>query len=100
MRSDFDQAIFTEYWQLEGCYVEPKWQRRGAGKLALHWGLSQAEAEGVPVVMKASPKGVNLYEKAGFRKWKREEYEEFFSTGKDGYWQMVWEPKVSAGRAS
>jgi hypothetical protein len=23
MRSAFDPAIFTEYWQLNGCYVDP-----------------------------------------------------------------------------
>jgi hypothetical protein len=33
--------------------------------LALKWGISQAEAEAVPIVMKASPKGVALYEQAG-----------------------------------
>jgi len=35
MRSDFDQRKYHDYWQLEGCYVDPDWQRRGAGRLAL-----------------------------------------------------------------
>ena len=91
MRSDFDREIFTEYWQLEGCYIDPKWQRRGAGKLALRWGMAQAQAEAVPIVMKASPKGVALYERNGFRRVRREEFGEFFDTGGEGYWQMVWE---------
>ena len=30
MRSAFDTAIFTEYWQLSGCYVDTRWQGRGA----------------------------------------------------------------------
>lgn len=93
IRSNFHQATFTEYWQLGGCYVEPKWQRRGAGKLALAWGLIQARAERVQVMMKASPKRVELCERAGFTKWKRERFEEFFSTGQNGYWQMGWEPE-------
>jgi len=28
--------------------------------------MKQAQAENVPILMKASPKGVELYEKAGF----------------------------------
>jgi hypothetical protein len=35
MRSAFDPTIFTEYWQLNGCYVDPHWQRQGVGMLAL-----------------------------------------------------------------
>jgi hypothetical protein len=35
MRSAFDPAIFTEYWQLNSCYVDPHWQRQGVGMLAL-----------------------------------------------------------------
>ena len=103
MRSDFDRAIFAEAWQLEGCYVDPRWRRRGAGTLALEWGMAQARAERVPVVMKASPSGVAFYEKAageagpgtwgGFRRLRREAFDAFFETGGEGYWQMVWEPE-------
>ena len=106
MRSDFDRAIFAEAWHLEGCYVDPRWQRRGAGALALDWGMAQAQAEGVPVVMKASPNGVVFYEKVaaavvvggGFRRLRREAFDAFFETGGEGYWQMVWEPEGGKGR--
>jgi hypothetical protein len=47
--------------------------------------------------MKASPRGVALYEKSGFRRLRREEFGAFFDTGGDGYWQMVWEPEGVGG---
>jgi GNAT superfamily N-acetyltransferase len=94
----FDLAIFTGYWQLNGCYVDPRWQRRGAGTLALIWGIQQAQAEWVPVAMKASPKGFALYEKSGFQRLRREEFDAFFDTGGDGYWKMVWEPEGVGGK--
>jgi GNAT superfamily N-acetyltransferase len=92
MCAGFDPDVFTEYWQLDGCYVDPAWQRGGAGALALGWGMQQAQAEGVPIVMKASPKGVGLYERAGFRRLKKEGFGDFFEESGEGYWQMVWEP--------
>jgi hypothetical protein len=41
MRSAFDPTIFTEYWQLNGSYVNPRWQGRGTGTLVLSWGFSK-----------------------------------------------------------
>lgn len=93
MQSDFDHKKYHDYWQLEGCYVDPDWQRRGAGRLALGWGMKQAQAENVPILMKASPKGVELYEKAGFMKVEKEDFTSHFETGGQGYWKMVWWPK-------
>ena len=94
MRSEFDPVKYPNYWKLEGCYVDPDWQRRGAGKLALNWGLRQAQVEDVSVLVKASPKGVELYEKAGFEKVEKEDFGVYFDTGGQGFWKMAWAPKT------
>ena len=96
MRSAFDPAIFAEYWQLNGCHIDTRWQRQDAGMLALSWGILQAQAKRVPVVMKANPRGASLYEKSGFRRLKRGD------TGWPGIgrWcgnQGVWEGEGKAG---
>jgi hypothetical protein len=41
MRSAFGPAIFTEYWQLNGCYINPRWHGWGAGTLVLSCGFSK-----------------------------------------------------------
>jgi hypothetical protein len=46
MCSAFDPTIFTEYWQLNGCYVNPRWQGRGTGTLVLSWGFSKFNLNG------------------------------------------------------
>lgn len=93
MRSDFERSMYPEYWQLQGCYVDPEWQRKGVGRLALEWGMSQARMERVPILMKASPAGLELYERAGFVKLEKEEFDMYFETGGQGFWKMKWEPE-------
>ena len=45
---------------------EPKYQRRGAGRLLLGWGLELADELLLEVYLEASPQGHHLYESAGF----------------------------------
>ena len=48
--------------------VDPKFQRRSVGRRLLRWGIRQADREGVPCGLCASPVGLGLYEREGFRK--------------------------------
>ena len=46
--------------------VSPQCQRQGIGKMLLEWGMHEADEQGVPIVMGASPVGEGLYRKCGF----------------------------------
>ncbi|KAI0155094.1 acyl-CoA N-acyltransferase [Xylariaceae sp. FL1272] len=54
------------------CFVHPKAQRRGAGKLLVDWGLAQATKLGLPAYIMASEEGYSLYKKCGFEDVERE----------------------------
>ena len=45
---------------------EPRYQRRGAGRLLLSWGLDLADKLTLDTYLEASPEGHHLYESAGF----------------------------------
>ena len=60
--------------------------------------MAQAGAEGVPIVVKASPLGVELYEKWGFRSYERQDFDQLFETGGRGFHTLVWEPPGREGR--
>ena len=45
---------------------EPKYQRRGAGRVLLGWGLKLADELVLEAYLEASPQGHHLYESAGF----------------------------------
>ncbi len=47
--------------------VDPDYQRMGVGKKLLDWGLSQADRDGIPVWIDATPKGKGLYEQVGWK---------------------------------
>jgi len=47
--------------------ISPAYQRRGVGGLLMNWGLEKAREERVPVVLEATPNGLGLYLKKGFR---------------------------------
>lgn len=62
-----------EYWGILDLGVDPRYQRRGVARSLLRWGLDQAEREGLPVHLSATPAGASLYSRLGFRsvgKWK------------------------------
>jgi hypothetical protein len=56
----------------------------------LRWGLDQAAAEGVPIVVRSSPVGMWLYEKAGFQAFEVLGFEKYFETGDRGMYGLVW----------
>lgn len=45
---------------------EPKYQRRGARRLLLDWGLELADKLKLEAYLEASPEGHHLYKSAGF----------------------------------
>ncbi|KAH6848082.1 hypothetical protein B0I37DRAFT_310697 [Chaetomium sp. MPI-CAGE-AT-0009] len=47
--------------------THPRRQRRGAGTALASWGIAQARALGVPTTVFASPMGLALYRRLGFR---------------------------------
>ncbi len=56
-----------DWWYLEALTVEPKFQRHGIGAKLLQWGLERANAAGEDVFLEASPNGLGLYLKNGFK---------------------------------
>ncbi|KAI9722749.1 MAG: hypothetical protein M1828_004445 [Chrysothrix sp. TS-e1954] len=55
------------YWHLTLLATNPKYERRGCGKQLLEWGLSRADEASLEVYLDATPPGVPLYERNGFR---------------------------------
>ena len=51
---------------LDICFTHPSYQRRGAGKLLVGWGVEEADRRGVKSWVEASVLGKGLYEKFGF----------------------------------
>jgi hypothetical protein len=47
--------------------THPRFQRRGAGSALARWGVEQARAMGVCTTVFASPMGLALYRRLGFR---------------------------------
>jgi len=44
----------------------PEHQRKGAGTLAMKWGVAQADFDGVDAFLFSTPFGKHLYEKNGY----------------------------------
>lgn len=51
---------------LDICFTHPLYQKRGAGKLLVGWGVEEADRRGVGSWVEASTFGKGLYEKFGF----------------------------------
>ena len=62
------------------------------------WGLAQAAAEKVPVIVKSSPAGIKSYEQAGFRVFKKIDFGGSFDPGGRGNNVLVWEPPGMEGQ--
>lgn len=63
----FDDKYADTQLYLGMLACHPDYQRRGAGKELVCWGLDKAEAEGLDVTLFASPMGSRLYEALGFK---------------------------------
>lgn len=74
--------------------VDEGYWRRGVGRMLLNWGTTQAQAEGVPATVLASPMGKKFYESGGFKPIERQTgFDELFDNGVEGTWTLVWEPE-------
>jgi GNAT superfamily N-acetyltransferase len=54
-------------WALTQLQTRPDWQRRGAGRALVQWGLDYAHKEGCPVFVEGATAAVEFYEKMGFK---------------------------------
>ncbi|KAI1828605.1 acyl-CoA N-acyltransferase [Xylaria intraflava] len=48
-------------------HVDPKHQRRGAGRMLVMWGIEESKRLGLPAFLESSGKGHSLYLSCGFR---------------------------------
>ncbi|KUI54739.1 hypothetical protein VP1G_02091 [Cytospora mali] len=55
------------HWYLELIATKQEYQGRGAGGLLMRWGVDRADEEGVECYLDATPEGISLYGKFGFR---------------------------------
>ena len=55
------------YLKLDSLATHPEHQGKGAGKMLVEWGMRKADGEGWRCYLDASPKGLKLYERAGFK---------------------------------
>lgn len=78
----------SERWYLDGLAVDPLHQRRGIGLKLMEWGMERSKEEGIPVTLIASPAGLRLYEKLGFKEAQVNE----IGHGIKERW-MIWSPQ-------
>lgn len=60
----YSKVILTGLTMLS---VDPKYQRQGIGSMLLQWGCEEADAHGRSSFLMASPAGISLYTKFGFK---------------------------------
>ncbi|KAJ5549315.1 acyl-CoA N-acyltransferase [Penicillium frequentans] len=56
-----------DIWRLTILSVDPRYQRQGIGSMLLGWGCEEADAHERDSFLMASPAGINLYTKFGFK---------------------------------
>ncbi|PQE19635.1 gnat family protein [Rutstroemia sp. NJR-2017a WRK4] len=72
--------------------VDPKHQRRGAGRMLVQWGTKKADELGFTAVVEASDYGRDLYESEGFQeieRWESRLPEKWAHRGKQKFIWMV-----------
>lgn len=101
-------APLRERWQLASVCVDPRYQRRGVGRMLVAWRLERSREEGaalglppLPAVLVASVGGFALYARLGFRvlAWVGEELEMDAGGGAAMVWDEggVWVRAVGEG---
>ena len=63
----FKQVYGENRMQLRLLVTHPDYQRRGAGRKLVKWGIERAKEENLALTLFASPLGGHLYRKLGFR---------------------------------
>ncbi|KAL2148942.1 hypothetical protein VTH82DRAFT_1628 [Thermothelomyces myriococcoides] len=61
-------AHYNNHVFLRILMTHPNYRRRGAGTKLTEWGVNLARSQRIPTTVFASPMGLKLYEKLGFRK--------------------------------
>lgn len=59
--------LISHHTVLKECYVRHSHQRRGLGAALVAWGCRKADESGLLAYCEASPEGLNLYKRHGFR---------------------------------
>lgn len=52
---------------MDGLVVHPAYWRRGHGEALVRWSLALADADGIKQGVSATPMGVKLYERLGYK---------------------------------
>lgn len=96
MNDPWDESIFAESWEVDGLFVDVKYQRRGYVRTMLDWVFEQARKEKVPVCVKGSARGGLAYRKHGFRSIGDVGFHKYFDEleyGGELHQLWVWEPE-------
>jgi GNAT superfamily N-acetyltransferase len=74
--------------------TDPQHQRRGAGTMLIKWGCDIAQEHGVPAFLEATPAGLPVYQKSGFREVEKFEIdlEKYGGVGRRVNVQMIKYP--------
>ncbi|KAJ9607722.1 hypothetical protein H2200_007800 [Cladophialophora chaetospira] len=54
---------------VDNLYTDPNHHRRGAGGLLMRHACNEADAQGLPSMLEASPKGIGVYQSVGYEAW-------------------------------
>ncbi|EKG13338.1 hypothetical protein MPH_09620 [Macrophomina phaseolina MS6] len=71
----------TDFWYLAGLATHPDYQGNGLGAALVRWGLEQAEKDGLPVYLEATPAGAPLYKRLGFEVVEEHDLSRFITDG-------------------
>ncbi|KAJ4296754.1 hypothetical protein N0V90_006802 [Kalmusia sp. IMI 367209] len=82
------------YLELDNLATHPEHQRRGAGRILLDWGVRKANEEGWRTYLDATPAGLKVYERIGFKLVKEVTFDrgKWGGEGEDWWGCMVKEP--------
>ncbi|KFY06559.1 hypothetical protein V492_07952 [Pseudogymnoascus sp. VKM F-4246] len=78
-------------WRLNTISVAPEHQRKGVGSMLMQWGCEKADSSGWNSFVMASPDGVSLYRKFGFKAVGQ------VQTQHGSFTSMIREPRPSVG---